>query len=231
MAGPARGAIAEARRLVADRPYTALLTLLVAALFVDPLFGDVAWVRVPQEVVFVALIYGAAFVSRARRFARRLVGALVALKIVVIVAQLGGSVSRLHAFVNVGVTMALGLTALLVTVRALFTERGRGADALAGAAFGYLLLAVVWALLYVQVEIAVPGSFRLLEDGGAPGGQLVYFSLVTLTTLGYGDITPAAPLTRLFAGIEAAQGALYLAIFIGRVLALAHAPRLEGPDA
>jgi voltage-gated potassium channel Kch len=41
---------------------------------------------------------------------------------------------------------------------------------------------------------------------------------VTLTTLGYGDIVAATPLTRLFTALEAAQGALYLAIFIGRLL-------------
>jgi hypothetical protein len=222
MAGPARVLIAEARRTIRRWPYTALLLLLVAALFVDPLLGDAAMVQAAQPLVLAALVYGAAEASHARRSVKVLVGALVVLKIAVDVLQTATPPIRMLDFASVATTMAVGLTALLVTVRALFTDRGLGADALAGAAFGYLLLAVVWALVYAQVEIAAPGSFSLPDGEGTVGGQLMYFSLVTLTTLGYGDVTPASPLTRLFAGFEAVQGALYLAIFIGRVLALAH---------
>ncbi len=222
MAGPARALIAEARRTIRRWPYSALLLLLVAALFVDPLLGDASMAQAAQPLVLVALVYGAAEASRAHRPVKIMVGGLVALKIAFDLLQTATPPIRLLDFASVAATMAVGLTALLVTVRALFTDRGRGADALAGAAFGYLLLAVVWALVYAQVEIAAPGSFALATGAGSAGGQLMYFSLVTLTTLGYGDITPASPLTRLFAGIEAVQGALYLAIFIGRVLALSH---------
>ena len=46
----------------------------------------------------------------------------------------------------------------------------------------------------------------------------MYFSLVTMTTLGYGEITPVAPIPRLLAGLQAATGTIYIAVFIGRVV-------------
>jgi hypothetical protein len=222
MPDAARGLFADARRALRRWPYSVLLALLVAVLFMGPLLGDRVWAQIVQQVLLVTLVYGAAVASHASRAIRRLVAGLVALNILLALTPVGAVATPALDFAGLGASMAVGLITLLVTVRALFTDRGRGADALAGAAFGYLLLAVVWALVYVQVEIAAPGSFKLIPDGGPVGPQLAYFSLVTLTTLGYGDITPASPLTRLFAGIEAVQGALYLAIFIGRVLVLAH---------
>src|SRR5262245_1179178 len=105
-------------------------------------------------------------------------------------------------------------------------------DAVAGAICFYLLLGVIWALIYALVELAHPGSF---VDGGRPvssaiGGhrllvpELLYLSLVTLSTLGYGDILPVTPQARMLAAIEAIIGPLYLAVLIARLVSLA-APR------
>src|SRR5262245_25353603 len=106
------------------------------------------------------------------------------------------------------------------------------ADTVAGAICFYLLLGVIWALIYALVELAHPGSF---VDGGRPvssatGGhrllvpELLYLSLVTLSTLGYGDILPVTPQARMLAAIEAIIGPLYLAVLIARLVSLA-APR------
>ena len=59
--------------------------------------------------------------------------------------------------------------------------------------------------------------------GEIPGvqaaGTLLYFSIVTMTTLGYGDIVPVAPVARMLCGVEAVVGQLYVAIFIARLVA------------
>jgi hypothetical protein len=219
MPGPARAPLVErARRTIARWPYTALLLLLSAALTAAPLLGGGVAVALMQQSVLIALIYGAAVASGAPLAAQRAVAGLVALRIGLgLMESAAPHVAPLTAL-NLAVSIVLGLGTLLLTARGLFVERERGADALAGAAFGYLLLAVVWAVVYAQIEAVRPGSFLLIEDGGPVGDQLFYFSLVTLTTLGYGDIVAATPLTRLFTALEAAQGALYLAIFIGRLL-------------
>jgi hypothetical protein len=79
------------------------------------------------------------------------------------------------------------------------------------------------------MEGAHPGSFRL-PDGGDLDTQMLYFSIVTLTTTGYGDITAATSLAQISVALEAALGTLYLAILIGRIVGQL-APRLQRSNA
>lgn len=129
-----------------------------------------------------------------------------------------------------------------LTLRALFFSYATGVimwrtlrradvtvDTIAGAACVYTLLAVVWANLYVVVETLRPGSFQIpaawrLGATGDPAPALVYFSFVTLTTVGYGDVTPLWPGSGGLAVAEAVVGQLYLAITIARLVGL-HASR------
>jgi hypothetical protein len=115
------------------------------------------------------------------------------------------------------VTFMFGGFAVYRTLITLVTAPAADADALAGAVFGYFLLVVVWAMLFRAMELWSPGAFALAADGD-PFTELLYFSLVTITTLGYGDISPVAPFARISAGFEAAMGTLYIAILIARIV-------------
>ena len=79
------------------------------------------------------------------------------------------------------------------------------------------MIATACALLFRQMEGAHPGSFRLPE-GGDLDTQMLYFSLITVTTAGYGDITPVTSVAQIPTALEAALGTLYLAILIGRIV-------------
>ena len=85
-----------------------------------------------------------------------------------------------------------------------------------GAIAAYLLLGLAWASAYEWVALRDPGAF----SSGAGPMQWTYFSLVTLTTMGYGDITPIAPAARSLAVAEAITGQMYIAILISRLVAL-----------
>ncbi len=95
------------------------------------------------------------------------------------------------------------------------------ADHMRGAACIYLLLGMVWASVYLVLERWRPGSFRFpLADGEHYMGvyrELIYFSYVTLTTLGYGDSVPIAPLARAFALLESISGVLFVGILVARL--------------
>ena len=95
-------------------------------------------------------------------------------------------------------------------------HRIRGAIAI------YLLIGFIFALLFALFERFAPGSFHGLgpEGFGRDLQYAVYFSFVTLTTLGFGDITPASELARTAVVIEAISGQLFLAILIGRLVSL-----------
>jgi hypothetical protein len=95
-----------------------------------------------------------------------------------------------------------------------------------GAIVVYLLLGGMWSLFYFLVALTIPQAFHWL-DGRPPGNPpalqraLTYFSFITLTTTGYGDITPFSPLTRTLAMFEALTGQLYLVITMARLVSLA----------
>ena len=86
----------------------------------------------------------------------------------------------------------------------------------------YFLLGLFWNVLYGLVDIIQPGSFaeaQLPLLGRIEPSKLLYFSLATLTTLGYGDIVPVKPAARILAVLEAAAGVLYIAIFVASLIA------------
>lgn len=96
---------------------------------------------------------------------------------------------------------------------------------LCGAVSVYLLLAVTWALLFRLIEGAQPGSFALPnKDIYANFNQFIYFSLSSLTTLGYGDIAPLTPVARIWSTLEAVTGVLYIAVLVARLVSLYRSP-------
>jgi CDP-diglyceride synthetase len=101
-----------------------------------------------------------------------------------------------------------------------------------GALSVYLLLGFIWAILFIMVDFLVPGSLRYGQDQALTGAQMVYYSLVTLTTLGYGDIVPVSPTARSLATLEALTGQLYLTVLVARLVGLhiTHASRRRSAE-
>jgi hypothetical protein len=103
----------------------------------------------------------------------------------------------------------------------------------------YLLLGLVWALAYSAVDVLSPGAFTWTVTArpapvlrvGRGDAAVLYFSFATLTTLGYGDIVPTAPLSRMLASVEAVAGQLYLAVLVARLVGLHIVHSIEqGPN-
>ena len=83
-------------------------------------------------------------------------------------------------------------------------------DLISGAAVVYLLMAIMWTFIYRVIETVHPGSFTVLATDIHERMRFIYFSLVTITTLGYGDMVPKTSLTSSLATLEAVVGQLYL---------------------
>jgi Ion channel len=88
----------------------------------------------------------------------------------------------------------------------------------------YLLLGVMWTMAYWLVALVTPNAFAFNTTTGAKesmqGFNAFYFSLVTLSTVGYGDITPVSKLARILAALEAMTGLLYIAVLIARLVSV-----------
>jgi voltage-gated potassium channel len=110
-------------------------------------------------------------------------------------------------------------------VWSILTTKAISWDTVFGAICGYLLLGVAWGLAYAMVHAANPESFQLsdairphLEQPGHSRDVFVYYSFVTLTTVGYGDVAPISIPARTLSWVEAVVGQLYVAVLIAGLI-------------
>ena len=96
-------------------------------------------------------------------------------------------------------------------------------DKIAGSISAYVLMGIIWSAIYSLFFHLQPGSFIIpehLQSEGIIGLWSIYFSFTTLTTLGYGDITPQLHAVQSYAVIEAACGQIFLTVIVARLVAL-----------
>ena len=211
---------------------TAMLVLLCLAIFVAmPLEAiHVVSPNVAGVVLTLLLVAGViAMTGRGRTTA--IVG------VVALASFLARWITLLHPGPSVAVwDLALAILAIALltgfVLRHVFREGPITADRIRGSILAYLLLGILWALAYQLLDLRIAGAFRFPEAQVVGAGRLnhtlVYFSYVTLTTVGYGDITPVHPIARALAAGEALVGQLYPAILIGRLVSLQIASRPSG---
>lgn len=119
-----------------------------------------------------------------------------------------------------GSTLAMLAFLFLATgkaMRQIAIGNNLSANRIIGAVCVYLMLGVIWALCYALLETIVPGSFEGIAEHAASASwnpDWVYFSFVTLTTLGYGDILPQTFSARTLSYFEAIVGQFYLAVLV-----------------
>jgi hypothetical protein len=92
----------------------------------------------------------------------------------------------------------------------------------------YLMLGVMWTMAYWLVDQLTPGAFSFNTNAGRQsmnGFNAFYFSFITLSTVGYGDITPLSRIARWLAAMEAMTGMLYVAVLIARLVSLYSTPK------
>jgi len=117
------------------------------------------------------------------------------------------------------------LYAVWIIIAHLFQRRDVTVDTILGAVVTYLLVAVAFTMIFQVIEIWHPGSFLGLPEHALDkqpdlASSMMYFSLVCITTMGYGDIVPISSLARPLAVLEGVFGQLYLAVMIARLVGL-----------
>ncbi len=91
----------------------------------------------------------------------------------------------------------------------------------------YLILGFIWAHIYSLLTEYSPGAFLAATSGEGLSLKFIYFSFVTMTTLGYGDVVPQTPMAQTLACVEAIIGQLYVPVVVAYLLSLHTGRKLE----
>ena len=135
--------------------------------------------------------------------------------------------SAVDIYLDAAAWLITGITLGIVVARAVFAPGKVTFHRVIGAVLLYLNIGLVFVALDCFVALRIPDAFTglgPLHDNLAVAGNLIYFSFVTLTSVGYGDIVPLHPFARGLANVEAIIGQLYPATLLARLVTL----ELEG---
>jgi Ion channel len=226
-AGLVAGLQAEVKTIRRPGQFTILLIAILCFLLIPSFFIDDALTGLLASIFLSILLLSVLYVFPRRQFTVAAILAVPALS--------GRWLLSLHPSTELIMVVALCWAVFLafaavVILRHVLAATRVSNDTISGAICCYLLLGVFFAFLYAAVALAYPGSFII--DGKTITanltsffyqheiGRLIYFSFVTLATVGYGDITPLSPPARSLAMLESVAGQFYVAILIARLVSI-----------
>lgn len=128
-----------------------------------------------------------------------------------------------HVAFLLGFILFLAFTSSLMLVDILARSKHVNVDLILGAIGVYLMIGLAFAFIFALLETTIPGSFTGLQElisAPATTDPMVYFSYVTLTTLGYGDVSPISTIAMSMSTLEAIIGQLFLAILVARLIGM-----------
>ena len=187
-----------------------LLFFVIATPFIDALIRLHALVDIFTTIVFIAAMY-----SIVRSKKHLVFSALLGLPMVISIWL--GYFFKSATILVIGELFGMMFIGFAVfeLIRFILASEDVTKEVLFAAVIIYLLMALMWSFAYIVLEAIVPGSFNI------PGPRLegnkfvfLYYSFVTITTLGYGDITPATHQAGALAILEAIVGQIYLVVLV-----------------
>ena len=207
---------------------TLLISLLIYFFFLYPLGLLGSFKPLPTAFFSLILITGAITAFRNRIF-RTLVFSWGILSLILLWVRYWFPHQTL-----IFVTHCLGLFFLVLLTSLILNQALREGPTtyhrITGAVAAYLLIGIIWSLAYYLVTLWIPGAF-VIQGSLIPGdreslqSKLFYFSFVTLTTIGYGDIVAVHPIVRMLVILEGVVGQLFPAILIARLVSLQAQPK------
>jgi hypothetical protein len=204
-----------------DPGLSVILALVVLLVFVLPPVTPQGERGPLMDIAFSLLLLAGVAGLSLRPMVR---GLLLLVAVAAMVMRWGSSPTE--AATALSTLVSLGLMASVVLAHA-FQRGPVNVHRIQGAVAAYLLLGLAWASAYELVAALVPGSFSSAQTVAQHSRGWIYFSFVTLTTVGYGDVTPVHPVARSLAMMEALTGQLYPAILLARLVSLQAQPESE----
>ena len=211
------------------RQFLYLLASLLLMLVVVPVVHHRFIASLLQEAFLTAVLITAIVANRGRRQVR-----IAGIAVAAVALPLNWATVFFHSPLliimaySAGIAF-LGMTAAMILISVL-RDHLATIQAVVGAICVYLLIGLTWALMYSALEYAQQDAFIIPErsivtrarDGRemTSYSQMVYFSFVTMSTLGYGDMIPRTPPAQTMAWMQSVLGQLYLAVLVARLVSV-----------
>ena len=207
--------------------YALVLGLLLASLFVGIVAPEETWARVLRDCVFVATVVVAYWTATARRafLIPRVVVPSIGLALVVVGVAEGATTDVTGAVI--AAVLAAGV--IFLVARDLFDRSRVDVQTILGTLSLYVLIGLFFAWAFALVGELGDGAFFSRGDDGTTAEHL-YFSFVTISTTGYGDLSPAGGVGRGLAVLEIVIGQLYLVTVVALIVTAATGRRLTARD-
>ena len=204
----------------ADRGLSLFLFLLIAVVFVLPVFSRLGPLgSLTGDIVLSALLVAGALTLPERRWMRWAVPPFAVIALLIRWVSVAMDSAYLVAWRELSTLVTLILFAAVVAGQ-VYRSGPVTYHRILGAVAVYLLLGLIWANAYGLLQQLRPDAFAGTLNEAFISQTWIYYSFVTLTTVGYGDITPVHPVARSLAIGEALTGQLYLAITLARLVSL-----------
>ena len=199
---------------------TFLVLLLLSVFILPPLMPVMPLGGLVRDLIFTVLLISGVVVSSKQRLVALILSAIVLAAIVVHWVSFFKPAAVPEVWLAAGSLASTGIF-LFVILGQVFRSGPVTRHRIEGAIAAYLLLGLTWASAYGLVASILPDAFAgAVPSGSNTGSRWIYFSFVTLTTMGYGDITPVHSISRSLAILEALTGQLYPAILLARLVSL-----------
>lgn len=201
--------------------FSYLLVILIVMIAVAPLLNEFTYLRLAFDLTLSLLFISGLFVVSRHKVIPWIATVFAVPMLLSIWLQyfdviwpavnLGGKVSGIFYFAIIaGVVITFVFSTQKVTW-----------EVICASLVGYLLVGTMWGFCYAVIELVQPGSFRATQcviDCNNSG--FFYYSFITLTTVGYGDITPLSGIARSFSMLEGIVGQSYMAVLVARLVGL-----------
>jgi hypothetical protein len=191
-----------------------LFISLLAVLFLSPFIEGFHYLRILFSVFLTAVFLSAIYAISQKRHTTLI--AVILLLPTLSFTWLSYFVDSVGLYLAGRVSVVMFFAFIIINILVfIFRHDEVTRDLIIGAAVVYLLIAETWAAVYQILEALSPGSFAM-PDGQLQNSRIVfeYYSLVTITTLGYGDVTPLTSVASTLSTLEAIVGQLYLVITV-----------------
>jgi len=208
------------------RLYLSLMLAILAILALLSILKNDEAGRIALSLLFIVVMLHALYILAPRRRVFWAGCALAAASgvvppIMMFLVKLPGALHRPVIHACMATYIAFLALVIVVLVKSIFSGYRMTSDKIYAAVSAYLIIGILWSVLYLVIEDYDPEAFgRVMPQWGGSAPEIIYFSFTTLSTLGYGDITPQTSVAQTAAYFEAITGQLFVAILIARLVGL-----------